>query len=125
MTTGDRVLIALVLVAAIAGLFLVPAALGSSGPAVTVIVEVDGELRERLPLAKDSQTLIEARDGYCRLEIRDGRAKITESDCPKNFCIDQAAVGSAGGIIVCLPHKIVVSAGLSGQTTGALDAVVR
>lgn len=118
-------LIALVLAGAIASVFLVPAALGGSGPAVVVTVEVDGELRERLPLTKDAQAPIEAGNGYCLLEIRGGLAKITESDCPKNLCVDQAAVGSAGGVIVCLPHRIVVSAEPSKQTTGGLDAVVR
>lgn len=125
MTTWDKVLITSVLAAAVASVFLVPMALGGTGPVATVTVTVAGVLREQLPLNSDSLIKIETAGGYCRLEIKDGLAKVTEADCPKNLCVGQVAVSAEGGVIACLPHKIVVSAESSRGRADQVDAVVR
>lgn len=41
------------------------------------------------------------------LTIEDGRARMTDADCPDQLCIHQGAISTAGGTIVCLPNKVV------------------
>lgn len=41
-------------------------------------------------------------------EIRDGKVKMTEADCPDHLCMRQPAVDKNGGSIICLPHRVVI-----------------
>lgn len=59
--------------------------------------------------------------GNITLRIRDGRARITDSPCPNKICIGMGSVGKEGGLLVCVPNKVVVRVG-SGTAEG-LDAV--
>ena len=46
------------------------------------------------------------------------------ADCPGHDCINQGAIGSAGEIIVCLPHKLIVSIeGGTDEGASAIDTV--
>ncbi|MFR4121720.1 MAG: NusG domain II-containing protein [Clostridium sp.] len=50
-----------------------------------------------------------------------------QADCPDHLCMKQAAIGSAGGFIVCLPNKVVIkgeTAEDSQDSSGGFDAVV-
>jgi hypothetical protein len=125
MTIWDKVLITVVLAAAIASGFLVPAAIGGNAPADTVIVKVDGRVRQRLPLNEDASLKIEGDHGFCRLEIKDGRARVTDADCPDKVCVSQGPVDAGGGVIACLPNKIVIAVEHAGEQADSYDAVVR
>ena len=56
-------------------------------------------------LAKD-QVIAIGDTNVC--EIKNGKIKMTEADCPDHLCISQKAVGNSGGTIVCLPNKVVI-----------------
>ena len=71
----------------------------------TIEITVNGELYGTYSLSKD-QVIPIGDTNVC--EIKDGRVKMTEADCPDHLCIKQPAVGSSGGFIVCLPNKIVI-----------------
>ena len=60
-------------------------------------------------------------------EIKDGKVKMTEADCPDHLCMKQPAVGSAGGYIVCLPNRVVIQGegdSDSQDSESGFDAVV-
>ncbi len=42
------------------------------------------------------------------LVIEDGKADVTEADCPDKLCVNQKAISVTGETIVCLPNKVVV-----------------
>ena len=42
------------------------------------------------------------------LVIKDGRADMTDADCPDRICVNHRPVSQEGETIVCLPHKVVV-----------------
>lgn len=42
------------------------------------------------------------------IHIKNGEAKITESDCPNQICVLQRPL-SESGQIVCVPNKVIVS----------------
>ena len=49
-------------------------------------------------------------------EIRDGQVRMIEADCPDQLCIRQGAFGADGGMIVCLPNRVVIEPASSPRT---------
>ena len=49
-------------------------------------------------------------------EIRDGQVRMIEADCPDQLCIKQGAFGTDGGMIVCLPNRVVIEPASSPRT---------
>ena len=73
------------------------------------VVTIDGKEYGRYPLSEDTTEKIELPDGsYNILEIRDGKADITEASCPDKICVNHRAVNRRGQSIVCLPNKLIV-----------------
>ncbi len=42
------------------------------------------------------------------IEVKDGKVSVIHSDCPDKLCVSSSAVSSVGGMIVCLPNKVVI-----------------
>lgn len=68
----------------------------------------------------DKDQTIEIR-GTNLLEIRDGKADMTDADCPDKLCVEQKAISKNGESIVCLPNQVVVTVTTGEQTEN--DAV--
>ena len=95
-----------------------------SGEASIVEVSVDGEVFGEYPLNEEADVTIPgASGGMNRLVIKDGKADITEADCPDRLCVHQAPVSREGEALVCLPHKVVVT--VRGEKEVAYDALTR
>ncbi|MDI6601178.1 MAG: NusG domain II-containing protein [Thermoanaerobacteraceae bacterium] len=107
MKIGDRILIAAVIIFSVAGFaysILRPAMQGD-----TVYIEVDGKLYEALPLDQDKTVTVHVDgDGYNVVEIKDGRVRISDANCPDRLCVRQGWINEAGENIICLPHRVVV-----------------
>lgn len=87
-----------------------------------VEVTVDGELYGTYSLSKEQTVEIVIDETVTNvLEIGDGKADMTEADCPDQICVHQRAVSREGETIVCLPNKVVVE--VSGAEDFELDAV--
>lgn len=105
------------------GLWAVMAAVrrGSYG---SIRITVNGEEYGTYSLAQDQRIII-GDTNIC--EIKNGKVKMTEADCPDHLCMKQPAIGSSGGSIVCLPNKVVIegekTAG-SGDESPEFDTVV-
>lgn len=96
-------MIAAVLAAALAlwvGMFLM-----RKGDYGTVRITVNGQEYGTYSLAEE-QVITIGDTNVC--EIKDGKVKMTEADCPDHLCIRQKAVGNSGGTIVCLPNQVVI-----------------
>lgn len=86
------------------------------------VVTIDGEVYGRFSLATDIVEKIELPDGsYNLLEIKDGKADITEASCPDGICVNHRAVNKQSQSIVCLPNKVVVE--IENGEEAELDAV--
>lgn len=86
-------------------------------------IEVDGE--EYGTYSLDQDQVIEIGDSNV-CEIKNGKVRMTYADCPDQLCIHQGAVGSTGGMIVCLPNKIIIKGEKTddgGNDTRSIDAV--
>lgn len=51
-----------------------------------------------------------------RVEIKDGRIRVAESDCPKGVCKHVGWVRTPGRSIVCVPNKVLIE--LRGERRG-------
>lgn len=105
---NDLILIGVVIAAALL-LWVINLPHGSSDGKVAVVT-VDGEEYASLPLEKDSQLLIKNRDGHTNLlVIKDGEAYVAEAGCSNQVCVDTGKIKEEGELIVCLPHKVVIT----------------
>lgn len=72
------------------------------------VVYIDGEISAQYDLNVDGEYIIETERGKNRLLIEDGKADMTEADCPDGLCVKQKSIQKTGETIVCLPHRVVV-----------------
>ena len=106
---NDIILIGML--AAVALLFYVGIGLyqGANTKCGVAVVTVDGVEYGRYPLAVDATERIELSDGsYNVLEIKDGKADITEASCPDGICVNHRPVDKKNESIVCLPNKVII-----------------
>lgn len=120
-TVADWVLIGSLLFLAAILFFLLPGWVLSGGTAVEIY---SGEkLMGRYSLHQERKVGVPGPLGVTEVEIRGGRARVTSSPCPHKVCVHMGEIGSEGGLIACVPNKVVVQVG-RGRPEG-LDAVSR
>ena len=120
---NDIILAAVILIIAVAGLLFVKLTKTQGN---TVVVKIDGVKAVEYSLEEDVRYEIKTgknNEDINVLVIKDGKAYITEADCPDGICKDYRPISYVGETIVCLPHKVVVE--VVGETADvSLDVVV-
>ena len=121
-TRNDIILVAVIFVFAIAFLlfFQMNKQQGSS-----VIVKIDGVDKYTYSLNEDFTVDIftgENDEFINTLVIKDGKAYISQANCPDKICEGHRAVSYSGETIVCLPHKVIIEISSDKDSSG-LDAV--
>lgn len=76
-------------------------------PGLRAVVEVNGERAAVLPLSEE-QALVLDETGYNRVRVSDGAVFMEEADCPDQVCVKTGRVDQPGGVIACLPHRVIV-----------------
>ncbi len=121
-TRNDIILVAVILVIAAAGLLITTL---SRQEGSTVIVKIDGEQTESYSLYENRTVEIitgKNNEFSNTLVIENGKAFISQADCPDKICQEHRAISYSGESIVCLPHKIVIE--ITDKQSGPdLDAV--
>ena len=84
-----------------------------SDDASTVTVTIDGNHYGSYPL--DKNVTIDIYSGnnseyVNRLVIEDGKAFVSFANCPDGICAEHRPISRTGDSIICLPHKVVISA---------------
>ena len=72
----------------------------------------DGVLLEYYDLVNITEPfsiIIESGSGINRIDIEQGRIRVSEANCPDGLCVRQGWVNSGLIPIVCLPHRLVIS----------------
>ncbi len=80
----------------------------------------EGKLLKHLKLDKAQEIIL--LDGKMLIEIKAGRIRVKESDCPRQICVNTGWIKTPGQIIVCVPNKILIE--IKRATSPFLDAVV-
>lgn len=118
----DLLLIGGLLLIGLASLSAVHIWTGRSGTLVQITV--NGEAYGSYALAQAQTVPIEVNGAITNtLQIRNGKAKMAQADCPDKLCIHQKAVSRQGETIVCLPNQIVVE--VHGDEPPEFDAIAR
>ena len=109
MKKNDLILIGVIAVLALSAFGGISLYSADSTKEAEAVVRVDGQEQGRYPLDKDRTVKIELADGsYNILEIKDGKADMTEATCPDKICVDHRPVNKRGESLVCLPNQVVV-----------------
>ena len=118
---NDMVLLAGILLVSLI-LWLIPRSLPGNALSVAVVYQ-DGQRIGSYLLTQDLSLTIPygKQSGYNLLSIREGRALISDADCPDRLCVRQHAIGQSGESIICLPHKLVIQ--IESGKERELDAV--
>ena len=90
-------------------------------PGATVRVTVDDQVYGIYPLSVDTEVEIVTPHGHNHLVIQGGAVSIDGADCPQQICAHHRAISRTGDVIVCLPHRVVVT--VEGADAAAVDAV--
>lgn len=122
MKKADFIVIAVVLV--IAGVLVFFLYGINSDLGAYVRVEVDGKVVDTLDLNKDATLDVQTDNGGTNtLVIKDGKAKVTEANCPDGICANHKEINKNGESIICLPHKLVVTVVNENSGGDDVDAV--
>lgn len=120
---NDIILVAVIAVIAAAGLLF----FGLNKEAGSyVAVNIDGEETAIYPLSENTEVTIttgENNEHINVLVIKDGKAIISEANCPDGICSETRAVSYVGETIVCLPHKVVIEI-VAEDKESEIDVVV-
>ncbi len=104
MKKRDIILIASVLLVALA-LFLVLELTKEEG--ARVIIRVDGE--EVAEYSLNANGRYDLNGGTNILVIENGKAWLSDADCPDKLCVHQGKISRTGEVITCLPNKLTVT----------------
>ena len=104
MKKRDIILIASILIVAIA-FFLIVELTKEEGAGVTV--KVDGVKVAEYSLSANGTYPLNG--GTNILVIENGKAYLTDANCPDKLCVHQGKISMTGETITCLPNKLTVS----------------
>jgi len=114
---NDLILIAALLL--IAGVLYLALNLGRQEGGV-VVVRVDGVEVERHSLAVNGTFPLNG--GSNILVIEDGKAWLSDANCPDHICVKQGKIHYTGQVITCLPNRLTVT--VEGGESDGVDLVV-
>ena len=87
-------------------------------------IYVDGELFASAVLRENAED-IEITTGYGTnvVSVYEDGAAVTYADCPSRECVRAGKASVPGGVIACLPHRLLVR--IESEIQGDIDAVAK
>jgi len=120
VTAFDVVLIVLILFFSAGVVLYTRVGLNRESPEpLEVSVYQEGKLLNNLRLDKDQEIIL--LNGKMLIEIKEGRIRAKESDCPRKICVNTGWIKTPGQVIACVPNKVLVEIKSAGSPF--LDAV--
>ena len=125
MRKGDIILILILIVLSVGGMTVF---FSNKTKGTMATIHVNGEFLMELPLntntsvtIKTDETNVTSEENFNVITIEDGKAFVTQSDCPDKVCVEHKKISYINETISCLPHKLVVE--LTGNSEGTFDTV--
>lgn len=117
-------IVAIVIVVVALGVLLGTRLLAGSSREAGIARVTDGEGNVyEMPLDTDDTKTVTTSLGTNVVEVKDGRVRVREADCPNQDCVNQGWIDSSSQQIVCLPHKLCVDV-INGEASD-VDVVGR
>lgn len=107
----DFIIICAVILLAVFSVFM----LKSGGGEADVINVVTDSEALTFSLKKDITRELHSGGFTYVFEIKDGRASVTEADCPDKICVGSRAVTSDGGSIICVPGRLYITSAVKSD----------
>lgn len=111
MKSGDKILLSLILIAAMATFWFMRHA-DSSGR-IYAEVRINNVVQEAIDLSAVTEpytkTYYTGGGGYNVVEVRNGMIRVVEANCPEQIDVRQGWISKPSQSIVCLPHRFVIS----------------
>jgi hypothetical protein len=99
---------------------------GRNAAGLALEVQVDDEVVERIALARERrEKMFEiSRDvGYNAFSVGRRGVKMISADCRGGDCLRMPSIGVNGGVIVCLPHRVILRVVGPSRERGRIDGV--
>ena len=77
----------------------------------SAVISADGKVVKELSLSEEAVFEING----VTVEIKDGTARVTHSDCPDGLCMDMKKAENVGDSIICVPNKVSVKISGTGE----------
>lgn len=77
----------------------------------TLIVHAQGKVMVRTTLARDGDYEVPGALGISRIEVRQGRARVSADPGPRQICVRQGWVSRAGETALCLANEVSLEIG--------------
>ena len=116
-------IIAIICVAVIVIISYIMVNLLRNDEADTVVIYVDGKIEKKLDLNKNQEYKVNVDNGYNNIRIKDKKAKIKESDCSNQTCVNMGTISKDGQTLICLPHKVEVT--IVSDDKSEVDVIAR
>lgn len=100
---GDIIILVVVLVAVALTIYF---ALANTANKVSIYI--DGQLKYSYSINSNLEIDLKEDGIDMKVVIKDGKAYVEYSNCPEQLCVHSAALTKEGGMIVCLPNKVVI-----------------
>lgn len=87
-----------------------------------VQIKSGGKVLYTLDLSQEADHTFEIKtdSGSNTVEIKDGKIRVKDADCPDKTCVRMGWLDSAAMPIVCLPHDLVIA---FTDADGGVDAI--
>lgn len=128
MTKADtNLLIALILISISAYVMIqyMAAPLTAEGQ---VIIKAGGQVVQEIALSADTpdqRINIHGKTDNAVIEIKEGRVRMVEANCPDQVCAKQGWIDRPGQSIVCVPNELVIYLQGASDEKTAVDAITR
>lgn len=103
----------LVLIAALAVCVLSALSLWQGGRPDKAVIKAGGRTFAEVALTAPALIEVPGPLGSTRIEIQPGRARVASDPGPRQYCVRQGWLSSAGAVAICAPNQ--VSLALSGR----------
>ncbi len=88
-----------------------------AGDKMVLEIRQDGDLIQQIDLSavRNKQIKITGQDGhYNTVEIKAGKARVKDADCPNQICVKTGWLSRPGQISFCAPNRLMIS--IKGQS---------
>ena len=90
---------------------------------IVIISYITVNLLRKLDLNKNQEYKVNVDNGYNIIRIKDKKAKIKESDCSNQTCVNMGTISKDGQTLICLPHKVEVT--IVSDDKSEVDVIAR
>ena len=118
----DIILIILVIFFSIISIPGVTRGNSRSSDSKAALINIGGKLYQQIDLKEDRIITLPIHNDAVKVEAREGKIRVVDSDCPRQVCVHQGAISYPGQTIVCVPNKVLIEI---KSAAPFLDAVVR